>query len=50
MTREEKNLGYRCHKEWLEGKNPAVLDEIYASDCVIYSNHIPRNQRFGREV
>ena len=40
MTPEEENLGHRSHKEWLEGHNPDVVDEIYAADCVIYSNHI----------
>ena len=49
MTPEEANLGVRSHKEWLEGHNPAIVDEIYAPDCVIYSNHIPRSQHFGRE-
>ena len=49
MTSEEKNLGNRSHKEWLEGHNPAIVDEIYAPDCVIYANHIPRAQKFGRE-
>ena len=49
MTPEEANLGNRSHKEWLEGHNPAIVDEIYAPDCVIYANHIPRAQKFGRE-
>ena len=49
MTPEEENLGTRSHKEWLEGHNPDVVDEIYAADCVIYGNHMPRAQRFGRE-
>ena len=42
MTPEEANLGNRSHKEWLEGHNPAIVEEIYAPDCVIYANHIPR--------
>lgn len=49
MTPEEENLGNRSHHEWLEGHNPAIVDEIYAPDCVIYGNHIPRAQHFGRE-
>lgn len=49
MTSEEANLGHRSHKEWLEGHNPAIVDEIYAADCVIYGNHMPRAIRFGRE-
>jgi steroid delta-isomerase-like uncharacterized protein len=49
MTLEEANLGNRSHKEWLEGHNPAIVDEIYAPDCVIYANHIPRAQKFGRD-
>jgi steroid delta-isomerase-like uncharacterized protein len=48
MTPEEANLGNRSHHEWLEGHNPDIVDEIYAPDCVIYANHIPRAQRFGR--
>ena len=38
MTAEEANLGHRSHKEWLEGHNPAIVDEIYAPDCVLYAN------------
>lgn len=49
MTPEEANLGNRSHKEWLEGHNPDVVDEIYSVDCVIYGNHMPRGIRFGRE-
>ena len=49
MTREEANLGHRSHLEWIVGHNPAIVDEIYAPDCVIYANHIPRAQKFGRE-
>ena len=49
MTSEEANLGNRSHKEWLVGHNPAIVDEIYAPDCVLYANHVPRAQKFGRE-
>ncbi len=49
MTPEEAKLGDRSHQEWLVGHNPAIVDEIYAPDCVIYANHIPRAQKFGRE-
>ena len=48
MTPEEANLGNRSHKEWLEGHNPSIVDEIYSEDCVIYTNHVPRIQKFGR--
>jgi predicted ester cyclase len=49
VTLEEANLGHRSHKEWVEGHNPAIVDEIYAPDCVMYAKHIPRAQKFGRE-
>jgi steroid delta-isomerase-like uncharacterized protein len=35
--------------QWLERHNPAIVDEVYAADCVIYGNHMDRRIRFGRE-
>ena len=46
-TRREMDLGNRSHKEWLEGHNPAIIEEIYAPDCILYAKHIPRAQKFG---
>lgn len=50
MNELEANLGWRSHKDWTEQKNPDVVDEIYAVDCVIHSTHLPPELTRGRDA
>lgn len=47
MTPEEKNLGTRSHREFLEKGNMDVVDEIFAQDCVIYNRYVPPEWQHG---